>query len=114
MKANEKNTVAGDLGLESVFEIPKVFLPPEVSNSRRAFYSQSGPIDFNLSGDGASVKEAYGGRAVVHFFGPNFGVAFFPDAAGLAPERVLVNGENFVVGQEAEGKIVEIFQIAAE
>lgn len=60
------------------------------------------------------VEEADGFGAVFHVFGEDLGGVGFGDSGGLFAEGVLADGEDFVVGEEAEGEGVELGHVAAD
>ncbi len=101
-------------GGESGVEGAGVFLPPDVADALAPRELQVGPRDGDLLRDDAGVEEADGPRAVFQRFGVDDGVVGVRDRRGLAPERVLVDGEHLVIAEQADSEVVERVEIAAD
>ncbi len=76
--------------------------------------SQVGPVGGDFVFDFPAVEESDGQGTVFHFFGPDFEVIGLCDAAGLFAQGILVDIEHFVIGEEIEGELIELGQVAAD
>src|SRR5260370_19972275 len=54
--------------------------------------------DFSIGG--AAIKQNDGAATVLQLLGPDFGVAILTDAAALHAELILIDGDDFLVGED--------------
>ena len=112
--------MGGHFGVEAVRELADIFLAPEVADFLGAGDAfEVGPFGSYHGGGGAQVEEAYGPRAIGEGFGVDFEVAGVIGGLGgygcaLLAEGILIYVEYFVIGKQADGKWVEVVEIATE
>lgn len=75
---------------------------------------QIGPVDGHGGGFLADVEQADFPRTVVHRLGIYLCLSVPGHLCRLFAERVLVDLEHFIVGEQAEGKVIHLLQVAAD
>jgi len=91
-----------------------VFLPPEVSDGLDAGEVELVEADGDFSVGEPGVKEAEGPGSVGQGLGPYLAVAGAGDPSGFFAEGVLIDGEDFVVGNQVEREVIQLREVAAE
>src|SRR5712692_3975021 len=71
------------------------------------------PRDGDIGVRVAAIEQHDGATAVFHLFSPDFGVTVFADAAALHPERILIDGDDFLVGEDFLDVWRHVFQIVS-
>ena len=94
----------------------EVLLSPEVANRLQPRDVQLPEVltkvDFGVGG--AEVEDAQGMGAVAERSHPDLDVAVLNEAPGLFAEDVLINGIHLVVAEQANGKVVNLGNVAAD
>src|SRR6266704_3344946 len=99
--AEHDDGVGGNLGGEGGGGFAEVFLGPEVADGggKMSGIAEIFPRRGDIGVGGAAIEKYDGATAVFQLFGPDFGVAVFADAAALHAEGILVDGDDFLVGE---------------
>ena len=95
-------------------EHAEILLSPEIADEVCAGEFEVGPFNLDCCLGAASVKKANGFGSVVKFLCPDFRVVGGGHSTGLFAERILIDIENFVIGEEVQCKLVQLFKIAAK
>ena len=105
--------MAGHRCRKPCLEDAQVLLPPEVANGLGAGETEVAPRHADFGGGGADVEQADGVRTVLQILDQNLVTADF-DLACLFAERVLVQFEHLVVGEQTQRELVEPFRRTAD
>ena len=92
----------------------EVLLAPEVADLLRPGNADVGPDGRDLGQARAAVEEPDGLGAVFELADPDLDVAVLRGAAAGFAERVLVDVDDVVVGEQAQREVVEAGDVAAE
>src|SRR4051794_5453353 len=106
--------MGGDDEPEFTHEFSEVFLPPQITDGPFAGKFKIGPVGGHGGVVFTKVEETDCFRAILEVFGVNAEVAVFENGESLFAEGVLVNGEDFVVGEQVKCEFVELIEIATE
>ena len=108
--------MAGDGGGEFFFFRAQIFLAPEVADALRRFFAEAElrPRGGNFLRLLREVEVADGAGAVRELFHVDLFAAVDEELRGGGAEFVLVEREDFVVGEEAEREVVGFFERAAD
>ena len=92
----------GTLGRELAENFSQILVLPEISNPgaevQRIVELLPAHVDRLFAG--AAVEEHHRAAAVGEWPRPDLKIALFPDAASLAAERILIDGDHFLVGED--------------
>src|SRR5712691_7901956 len=58
------------------------------------------PRDGNIDVRGAAIEQHDSATAILHLFGPDFGVGVLADAAALHAKRILIDGDDFLIRED--------------
>src|SRR5580704_16607906 len=61
----------------------------------------------------SAIEQNYGTAAILHLLGPRFQVTILPHSLAFAAERVLINGNHFLVRQDRPNLRAHVTQIIA-
>ena len=92
---------------------PEVLLPPKVPHLAGARQAQIRPTGDDRRRSFATIEQAGGHRAVGQRPGPHLEIAVAADPPRGPAERILVDRQHFVIGEQAEREIVQSDEIAA-
>src|SRR5258708_2417595 len=71
------------------------------------------PRDGDIGIRGTAIEQRDGATAVLQLFGPDFGIAIFADAATLHSQGILIDGDDFLVGENFLDVRGHVFQIVS-
>ena len=104
--SHQNDAVRRNGGFELVGALREVLLPPQVAHGLPAAQTQHAEREVHLHGLPAPVEKPDGHRAVFEVLGVDHLVALLPDGNGLQAQRVLVDVDHFVVGQQAPCEVI--------
>src|SRR5216684_1584153 len=113
--AEHRDGVGGDLGGEGGGGFAEVFFGPDVADGggEMAGIAEVFPGNRDFGVGGAAIEQHDGAAAVFHLFSPHFGVAVLADAAALHAKGILVDGDDFLVGEDVLDLRRHVLQIVS-
>jgi hypothetical protein len=98
--------VTRNLAGKRVGILAQILLPPQITNPVFSLEPQIRPSNLNLCRLFAQVGKANRPGTVFHLFRPDFEPFMVTDPCGRFAQRILIDGEDFIVAQKIQGKIV--------